>query len=162
VLFTITNHTIGAVFLSQGRPDVQLRWSLVSILLVAVYLATGISWGLFGVVAALSTMEVVGWLVSHRMANRLLQLPLLGFLANLTLPFAASLLFGALLVLLRRLPWWAGAPPSWPALVVWSVAALPLYAAVLHALDRELSRAFWRTLAEVVKTPAAGVREGLP
>ncbi len=160
VLFTITNHTIGAVFLSQGRPDAQLRWSLLSLLFVAVYLVAGVSWGLLGVVTALSTMEVVGWLVSHRLANRLLQLPLRSFLANLALPLTATLVFGALLVLLRRLPWWAEAAASWPAVVSWALAALPLYAALLHGLDRELSRAFWRALAEVVSTPSAAVRRG--
>jgi O-antigen/teichoic acid export membrane protein len=153
VLFTITNHTIGAVFLSQGRPDTQLRWSLISIVLVAAYLATGVSWGLLGVVTALSTLELAGWLTSHSMANRLLQLPLRRFLANLALPLAASLLFGALLLLLRRLPWWAAAPASWPSLALWALAALPLYAAVLHGLDRETSRSFWHALAEVARTP---------
>jgi O-antigen/teichoic acid export membrane protein len=160
VLFTITNHTIGAVFLSRGRPAVQLRWTLVSILLTASYLAAGYPWGVFGVVTALSTLELVGWLISHSMANRLLELPLRRFLANLVMPLSVVLLFAGLIGLVRHLPMWAETPLSWPGLVSWAIAAVPAYAAVLHILDRELSKTFWRALVDVVRAPsaAAGAR----
>lgn len=154
VLFTITNHTIGAVFLSQGRPDAQLRWTLLSIPLVAAYLAAGSPWGLAGVVAALSTLEVVGWLISHRMANRLLDLPLRPFLANLARPLAVALAFGGVLALLRRLPWWADAAPAWPSVAAWAAAGLPIYAALLHLADARLSRSLWRALLDMVPRPS--------
>ncbi len=156
VLFTITRHTVGAVFLSQGRPEVQLRWSLLMVVLVAAYTLAGAPWGLFGAVAAVSTLEVVGWVISHRWANRLLELPFRRFLANLRTPLGAALLFGAGLYLLKSVTAAGAAGPSWPVLAVWAAGAVPLYAAVVHVLDAELSRSFWRTLADVLRSAAAG------
>ncbi len=155
VLFSITRHTVGAVFLSQGRPDTQLRWSLLMVVLVAAFTLIGSPWGLFGAVTALSTLELFGWLASHRMANRLIGLPMRRFLGNLLVPFAAAMLFGGLLLVLRVLAGGADTAPSWPGTVGWAVLSVPLYAAVLHALDPELSRALWRTLVDTVRRPPA-------
>jgi PST family polysaccharide transporter len=154
VLFTATRHTVSAVFLSQGRPDTQLRWSVLMIVLAGVYVIAGSPWGLFGAVAALSILEVAGWVISHRMANRLLELPMRAFLGNLRVPALATLILGTLLLGARSLGGWGSAEPSWPALLAWASASLPVYAAVLHALDPELSRAFWGTLRDVLRRPA--------
>ncbi len=150
VLFTITRHTVGAVFLSQGRPDIQLRWSVLMVALVAAYTLAGAPWGLSGAVTAVSTLEVVGWVISHRWANRLLELPFRRFLANLRAPALAAGLFGGSLWLLRDVTGSLAAEPSWPTLAAWGVGAVPLWAAALHVMDRELSRAFWRTLGAVL------------
>lgn len=154
VLFSITRHTVGAVFLSKGRPDTQLGWSVLMIALVATFTLVGSPWGLFGSVAALSTLEVFGWVASHRMANRLLELPMRRFLGNLLVPLAAAMVFGGLLLGLGRLSGGDGAAPSWPGTMAWAALAIPLYGAVLHTMDAELSRALWRTLADTVWRPA--------
>jgi hypothetical protein len=156
VLFTITRHTVGAVFLSQGRPDVQLRWSILMVVLVAAYTLAGAPWGLFGAVTAVSTLEAVGWVISHRMANGLLELPFRRFLANLRTPLIAAALFGGALQLLRGVTGFGAAEPSWPNLAAWAAAAVPLYAAALHLLDAGLSRSFWRTLMDVLGAALKG------
>jgi len=153
VLFSITRHTVGAVFLSQGRPDTQLWWSLLMVALVATFTMIGSPWGLLGSVTALSTLEVFGWLASHRMANRLIELPMRRFLGNLLVPFVCATVFGGLLLALRATTGGAGAAVSWPGMVARAALAVPLYAAVLHALDAELSRSLWRTLADTVRGP---------
>ena len=153
VLFMTTRHTVSPVFLSQGRPDVQLRWSVAMVVLAGAYVIAGSPWGLFGGVAALSILEVVGWVISHRMANALLELPMRAFLRNLSVPFATTLLLGGLLLVARGLSGWGVSEPSWPVLVAWAAASLPVYAALLHALDVELSRSFWGTLRDVVRRP---------
>ncbi len=155
VLFTTTRHTVSPVFLSQGRPDVQLRWAVAMVVLAGAYVIVGSLWGLFGAVAALSVLEVVGWVLSHRMANRLLDLPMAAFLGNLLVPSAAALLLGTLLLLARHVGPWGVPEPSWPALAVWACAALVVHAALLHALDPGLSRSFWTTLRDVVRPPTA-------
>jgi len=157
VLFTITNHTIGAVFLSAGRPDVQLRWSLLSIPLVGIYVAAGAKWGLSGAVASLSALEVVGWSISHAMANKLIGLPFRQFARTFVTPLAVIAAFGAVLAGARH----AAAPvsPSWPVLAAWGLAALALYAAVLHAADRRLSREYWGALVDGLRSRSAAARE---
>ena len=155
VLFSITRHTVGAVFLSQGRPDTQLWWSLLMMTLVATFTLVGSPWGLLGSVAALSMLEVFGWVASHRMANRLIGLPMRRFLANLLVPFVTALVFGGLLLGLRRLAGGDAAAVSWPGMVARVALAVPLYAALLHAFDAELSRSLWRTLADTVRRPPA-------
>jgi O-antigen/teichoic acid export membrane protein len=160
VLFTTTRHTVSPVFLSQGRPDVQMRWSLLMVVLAGAYVIAGSPWGLFGAIAALSILEVVSWIVSHRMANALLGLTMSAFLRNLLVPMATTLVLGGVLLAARSLGGWGVAEPSWPVLAAWAAASLPVYVAVLHALDAELSRSFWRTLRDVLlrpeKAPAAG------
>ncbi|NJD19422.1 MAG: hypothetical protein FIA95_09105 [Gemmatimonadetes bacterium] len=156
VLFTITRHTVGAVFLSQGRPDLQLRWSVLMIVLAAAYVAVGSPRGLLGVVVALYALEGVGWWISHRMANELLALPMGAFLRNLAVPLVAALALGALLLAARGLGGASGSEPSWLAMIAWGVAALPAYAVILHVVDAELSRSFWRTLVDVLASEWKG------
>ena len=60
------------MFLSQGRPDVQLRWTIIGVTLTAVYFLAGAHWGIEGVAASLSVLGVVTWVVSHGMANALI------------------------------------------------------------------------------------------
>lgn len=101
----ITAHTVGAVFLSQGRADVQLKWVLLSILLTSGYALVGGPWGIEGIAAAVFLLGFMGWGISHHMANRLLDLRFAEFLRSLLLPAGCSLLLVVLMwpasVLLR-------------------------------------------------------------
>lgn len=152
-LFTITNHTLGAVFLSQGRPGLQLRWSLLSIVLVAAWVVAGSPWGLVGAVTALSVLDGVGWVISHGMANSLLRVGWPAFLRNLSVPAAAAGALGGVLAALRHVTGSTQAA-SWPDIAAWALAALVVYVVLLRVLDRELSRGFWRAIGDVVRLPS--------
>ena len=136
---TITVHSIGAVFLSQGRPDVRLRWVAVSIGLVLVAFLAGRPWGLPGYALACSLVGVVGWAISHTMANRLIGLGWVGFWGAIRRPLLSHLAFAALLVALRVAL--RGRLAVEPRLVLLAlVPALPCYLALLAAFDRPLLR----------------------
>jgi PST family polysaccharide transporter len=93
----ITAHTVGAVFLSQGRADVQLKWVFMSILLMSGYALIGSSWGIEGIALAVLLLGFFGWGLSHYMANRLIDLRVGDFLRPLYLPVGYSLLLAVLM-----------------------------------------------------------------
>jgi PST family polysaccharide transporter len=136
---TITVHSIGAVFLSQGRPDVRLRWVAVSIGLVLVAFLAGRPWGLPGYALACSLVGVAGWAISHTMANRLIGLDWAGFWRAIRRPLLSHLAFAVLLIALRlSLHERLAVEPSLALLAL--VPALPCYVVLLAALDRSLLR----------------------
>lgn len=70
----VTGHTTGAVLLSHGRPDLQVRWTAYALVFSIMYFAIGRPWGLEGVAAAQAVLEIGGWMIRHTMANRILNL----------------------------------------------------------------------------------------
>ena len=70
----VTGHTTGAVLLSHGRPDLQVRWTALALFLSVVYFFIGRPWGLEGVALAQAVLETGGWAIRHSMANRVLHL----------------------------------------------------------------------------------------
>jgi hypothetical protein len=149
-LFTITNHTIGAVFLSHGRPGLQLRWTLLSIVLAVAWVVLGAPWGLLGAVTALSVLDGVGWVISHRMANAVLALSWPAFLRNLATPAAAASAFGAALLVARRLGD-GGTPPSAAGIIgmaLMSVCPTPACTSWMGP-----ARDLWQALGDVAREP---------
>lgn len=70
----VTGHTTGAVLLSHGRSDLQLRWTIYALFLSVAYFFVGRPWGLEGVVLSQAALETAGWAMRHTMANRILDL----------------------------------------------------------------------------------------
>jgi O-antigen/teichoic acid export membrane protein len=139
----ITAHTVGAVFLSQGRADVQLRWVIYSILLMSAYTVIGRPWGIEGVAASVLVLGFLGWGVSHHMANRLLELRFRDFLRPLSLPVAAALLLTLAMwpvtVMLRS--WLPGLP--WARIGLGMLSVVALQVLILRSLSpRSLSGLF--------------------
>ncbi len=156
----ITSHSIGAVFLSQGRPDVRLRWVVYAIGLVPIYFFVGRPWGLPGYALSLSIVGIVGWVVSHTMANRLIDLSWLRLWQAIRAPLLAHLVFAAILIGARLLFADALVADARKALV-FIVPALLAYAALLAAVDRPLLVGFARTACEALgRRPRAARPDG--
>jgi len=161
----ITAHTIGAVFLSQGRPDVQLRWALYSVPLKVAYFLIGMPWGPAGVAASLSICGVVGWTIGHTMANRLIELPFVRFLRAVVAPLVSHCVLAAALVAAKSsveanftiapLTWALLAPPL----------AMAIYVPVLRVADPALLAGVGRLAKELLRSdrrhPAAATRGGV-
>ena len=144
----ITAHTVGAVFLSQGRADVQLKWVIWSILLLSGYALIGYPWGIEGIAVAVSLLGFFGWGLSHYMANRLIDLSFRDFLRPLLLPIGLSLLLVLLMwpvSLLLRL---------WIPQLVWIRIGLGalllggLNVLILRILSPSLGSALWAIVRE--------------
>ena len=155
----ITSHSIGAVFLSQGRPDVRLRWVVVSIGLVTVTFLVGRPWGLPGYALSCSLVGMLGWAIGHTMANRLIGLEWSGFWGAIRRPLLSHAVFAALLLALRLgLRERLAAEPRLAVLAL--VPALPCYVVLLAAIDRPLLRDVGGAIREALRLrePATGER----
>jgi len=126
--------TIGPLCLSQGRPDILLRWNLLFAPAVVGSIAVGVRWGLEGVALAYTSVSGVAWYFSHALANRVIALPMSLFLRALV-PAAASTFIMALGVILVRVlvirPWVSNALV---ALVLQAGIGASLYALMLRRL----------------------------
>lgn len=148
----ITAHTVGAVFLSQGRADVQLKWVFLSILLMSGYALVGSPWGIEGIAITVFLLGFFGWGLSHHMANRLIDLSFHDFMKPLLLPAGCSLLLALLMwpasLLLR---YWIP-QPFWIRIGLGAALLGGLYALILRILSPSLFSALWATVRE-----AAGI-----
>lgn len=138
---TITAHSVGAIFLSHHRPDLRLRWVLLAVLLNAGYVLAGSPWGVEGVAVAYSLLGVIGWSVSHIMANRLLGLGFVDFLRALGRPLASHLALAGFVVGGGHLLGAVGVAP-FLQLALLVPLGLGFYALVLARVDPELARGF--------------------
>src|SRR5262245_27751904 len=98
----VTGHTTGAVLLSHGRPDLQVRWTIYALAFSIVYFAVGRPWGLEGVAAAQAVFEVGGWAIRHTMANRILGLSWRQFARSLSPLWIAHAAFVVIAIVLRQ------------------------------------------------------------
>jgi PST family polysaccharide transporter len=98
----ITGHTTGAVLLSHGRPDLQVRWTLYALIFSIIYFAVGRPWGLEGVAAAQAVLETGGWAIRHTMANRILDLKWRQFARALSPLWLAQAIFLLMTIALRE------------------------------------------------------------
>jgi O-antigen/teichoic acid export membrane protein len=98
----VTGHTTGAVLLSHGRPDLQVRWTALALVLSIVYFAVGVPWGLEGVAMAQAVLETGGWAIRHTMANRILGLSWRQFARSLWPLWIAQAVFLFVAIALRQ------------------------------------------------------------
>jgi O-antigen/teichoic acid export membrane protein len=135
---TVTVHSVGAVLLARGRPDVRLWWVLVSVAFTPVMFFAGKPWGLPGYAASCSLIGFVVWVISHTMANRLIDLHWPRFLRAMAAPLLAHVAFALILIAVRHgLRNVIAARGSDTVLLV-IVPAMAVYLAVLWTVDRPL------------------------
>ena len=98
----VTGHTTGAVLLSHGRPDLQVRWTAFALVFSVVYFFVGRPWGLEGVALAQAVLETGGWAIRHTMANRVLDLSWRQFARSLSPLWIAQAVFLAIAIALHQ------------------------------------------------------------
>ncbi|MCB1907312.1 MAG: MOP flippase family protein [Rhodocyclaceae bacterium] len=102
--------TVGAVYQSIGRPDIQLRMSLLNTTLTAIALWIGLRWGLSGVALAYSTLAVVWVHFSMFVVTRIIGLSFRRMYVRFALPLTCSVAMAGLVFALEALlpgpaPW---------------------------------------------------------
>ncbi len=96
--------TVGTIYLSQGRTDIPMKWTLVVGPFAYGAFFVGVHWGIEGVAASYALFTVIVWGISHAIANNLIDLPARRFWSALVPAVRASLimlgvLFGARLLI---------------------------------------------------------------
>jgi PST family polysaccharide transporter len=116
--------SVGTIFVSKGRPDIELKLNLFGAVKLVPFLLIGVQWGLNGVAVALLLSSLTGAPLQQYFANRLLGLPVKTYLKALTVPSVATAALAVMLLAYR----WAGL--SW-GLADWQLlaGAVPLAAA---------------------------------
>lgn len=136
--------SIGTIFLSKGRPDIELKLNLFGAVKLVPFLLVGVQWGLEGVALALLASSLTGAPLQQYFANRLIGLPTKTYLAALSVPTLATIALGAMLLAYR----WAGLQyglASWQLLAGAVPLAAATYMAAISALGCD-----WRAIVRQV------------
>lgn len=97
--------TSGSIFQAMGRAELQLRWGVVSNLIVIAALAVGVQWGSFGVAAAFTISSILLLYHNFKIPFRLIDLPVSDLVFALRPTFICSILmYGAILLVDTVLP----------------------------------------------------------
>jgi O-antigen/teichoic acid export membrane protein len=105
--------TIGWIYLSQGRTDIQFRWGLFAGVVRIAGIIIGLQWGVIGVAAAVVLCSyLVLWYPALTIAGRLINLKFLTIMENILPVFCcaaimASAVYGGGLLLPSSWPQWA-------------------------------------------------------
>lgn len=83
--------TVAWIYLSQGRTDVQLKWNLFSVTIVATSFITGVRWSVEGVAIAYAVASFLLTFPCFYIPFRLIKLPMGVFFRNFILTFTTSL-----------------------------------------------------------------------
>jgi O-antigen/teichoic acid export membrane protein len=155
---TCTNHSVGAVFLAQGRPGLQLLWSALNIPLMLLYFLVGHHWGLTGFIAAWASIGIIGWAIPHVLSCRLIGMRFRDFLAGIA-PVVSALGLAAVL--------WTASLWLVPVLRTarWRLAAFaPLallgYAGILWMCDRRLVLELYGAIRGAILSPRERIARG--
>jgi O-antigen/teichoic acid export membrane protein len=97
--------TTGSIYTAMGRADLQLRWGIVSNVLVIAALALGVRWGSVGVAAAFTASSIVLLYPNLAIPFKLIDLKIGALLAQLgPTSLCAALMYAALLATDTLLP----------------------------------------------------------
>ncbi len=146
----VSGHTTGAVLLSQGRADLQFRWTIYALALSVVYFVVGRPWGLEGVAIATAVLETAGWAIRHAMANKTLELSPREFVRALAPLWLAHAVFVLTVVGIRLGLMGVGVAPGWRV-----VAAAPLVCVAYSAILRVVVPGFLTTIGRGVAEAAS-------
>jgi PST family polysaccharide transporter len=120
--------SIGTVFLTKGRPDLEFRTNMLGTVMLAIYVPLGVHWGATGVALALALVTLVGGTWQQLTANQLLGLAPRAYLAAIARPALAAAAAALALVALRAVA------HGLPAIAILAIAAPLFVAAYLGAL----------------------------
>jgi PST family polysaccharide transporter len=101
--------TMGWIYNSQGRTDIQLRWGLYVFVVKTIAFLIGLRWGITGVAAAYTVSSYLLWYPNWTMAGRLIHLRFGEMVRNLAEPFFCAVAMAAAVWAL-----WLLLPADWP------------------------------------------------
>ena len=144
--------TTGSIYVATGRADLQLRWGIVSNLVVFAGLAIGLQWGVIGVAAGFTITAILLMYHNFMIPFRLVNLTL-AELAKALQPTA--LCTGLMLVLLVTLDILLGSLIGHAQMLILQICAgVASYTIFTWVLNRGMLHQFLAT-AGVKKVPAA-------
>lgn len=126
--------TVGVVFNSQGRSDLQLKWGVFASSVYVVAFLIGVKFGLIGLILLYVAVGIPMWPLSHAIANRLIGLDMKTFLKSMLPAAAASGLMLLALTLLKMFYIQSLNLKTYFALMILILLGGVFYAVFLHLL----------------------------
>ncbi len=143
-LAVVIRNLFGNLFLSQGRPDLQLKLGLVARVVAIAGIVIGVQWGLEGVAWALMIVAFANGIPQVMLAARLIDFPLGDLARAFAPPLAAAVpMLGA--------AWWVGDQLT-GHFALWVLLAQAAAGALVYLPALHFGRARgWRELLEAAK-----------
>ncbi|HEY9722091.1 MAG TPA: MOP flippase family protein [Oscillatoriaceae cyanobacterium] len=145
--------SIGTVFMSRGRPDLELKLNLAGLAVLALSVGLGVRSGILGVAIAVAASTLVGAPVQQVVALKLIGLRAGAFLEGLRAPFLATLALALALGGWIMIAMPLGLP-AWGVLAGGTLVGALIYPAMLSLLGFDWLR-LARHLAGRRAAPAA-------
>lgn len=127
--------TVGWIYNSQGRTDIQFKWGIFCFIVRSLAFVAGLRWGILGVTVAYVVADYLLFYPSWAIPGRLIGLSVGEIVGNVSKTFLCAALMAAAVWLLGLLlpPLW----PSWATLAAQVPAGVLVYLALIHLLQVE-------------------------
>ena len=66
--------TVGTILLSKGRPDIQFKWNILTVIVLTIAVLLGVKYGIEGVAAMVTISAVLLFSIIQRITNKLIDL----------------------------------------------------------------------------------------
>ncbi|MDY7080686.1 MAG: MOP flippase family protein [Chloroflexota bacterium] len=73
-LFKSVGTTVGSVIQSRGQPDIELKWNLVYLVLITIFVLLGVQYGIVGVAVSIAILVTLTTPIIQGISNRLIDL----------------------------------------------------------------------------------------
>jgi len=122
--------TVGWIYNSQARTDIQLKWGIINAIILFISFIIGLRWGVLGVAGAYAIANYgILWVPSWIIPLKLLNIRFFEMLNNLKGIFFCSIIMGALIKVISYI-----IPSNWPAwltLIMCTVFGCAIYGSLL-------------------------------
>jgi O-antigen/teichoic acid export membrane protein len=161
----VLNISIPAVFLARGRPDINLKLSVVQLVLLVPLLFLGVRYGAPGVAAVVSGVSVVTFMVRQKYVHEVIDLNFKSYLLSLRPAMLASIIMAAVVLAAHCSLTSLVQLPDLPLLVVEILIGSAVYISALKlgknrafseiiALVAEMLRPYFKKIGDKIRNPA--------
>ena len=95
--------TSNVILLSKGRPDIQLKWDILTFVLLTIAVLIGVDYGIVGVAVGVVIITVSMYAIVQTIANRLINLNLISYLESIYPATVGSIVMIFFMVLFKEI-----------------------------------------------------------
>lgn len=71
--------TVGTILLSKGRPDIQFKWNILTVIVLTIAVLSGVKYGIEGVAAMVTISALLLFSIIQRITNKLIGLDMYNY-----------------------------------------------------------------------------------
>ena len=71
--------TVGTILLSKGRPDIQFKWNILTVIVLTIAVLSGVKYGIEGVAAMVTISALLLFSIIQRITNKLIDLDMYNY-----------------------------------------------------------------------------------